>query len=165
MAMSFNLRYAGVLDFHEFTRHICEWFEKKGFEYYITMQKSTPQDFGNKEEQTIKGWYNETEYHRIYVTVKLTLWDATPVEITENGETKEKTKGRLLVVGKGDMETDFEGHFNKTTFSKKLKQFMENYVLNQRYDAMWGDDLHYRVQGLGEHIKSYLNYNSQGKYF
>lgn len=165
MAMSFNLRYAGVLDFHDFTKHICNWFEKKGFEYFITVQKSSAQDFGVKEEQTIKGWYNETEYHRIYVTVKLTLWDTTPVEITENEQKKQMTKGRLLVAGKGELQTDFEGHFNQSTFTKKLKQFMENFVINQRYGAIWEDDLHYRVQGLGEHIKSYLNYSSQGKYF
>ncbi len=165
MAQAFNIRYAGVIDFHGFTKYICDWFEKKGFEFYITVQKSTAQDFGVKEEQVIKGWYNETEYHRIYVTVELTMWDSVPVEIVENGEKKEMTKCRLLVKGNGKMETDFEGHFESTKFTQKLKKFMEDYVINQRYGAIWEDDLHYNVLGLGEHIKAYLNLNSQGKYF
>ncbi len=165
MPQSFNLRYAGVLDFHAFTKHICDWFEKKGFEHYISVQKSTSQDFGLKEEQVIKGWYNETEYHRIYISVELTLWDSVPVEMVEAGEKKEMTKGRLLVKGKGSMEKDFAGHYNSSKFTKKLKKFMENYVINERYDAIWEDDLHYRVLALNEHIKAFLDMNTQGKYF
>lgn len=159
------IRYKGIFNLQELIKAITDWFEKKNYEHYIYQTKTKDKDFGSEEEYGIKGWVNETEYHRLTVDVYMHLWDANPVEVTENGEKKTMTKAAMLIKIKGDLDQDFAERFKHSHFAKKLKQFMEEKVLNYRYGVIWADDHVYRIEGLGNYIKQFLNMNTQGKYW
>lgn len=160
-----HIRYKGVFNTDELIKAITDWFEKKGYEYYIYQTKSKESDFGTDYEYGIKGWVNETEYHRLLVDVYIKIYDAVAVEVTENGEKKEMTKAAMYIKVDGDLQTDFAERFEHSGFAKKLKSFMENYIINERYGAIWMDDHFYRIEGLGDYIKEFLNCNTVGKYF
>lgn len=160
-----HLRYKGVFNLQDLIKAITDWFEKKGYEFYIYQTKAKKKDFGAEEEYGIRGWVNETEYHRLIVDVYLHLYDAVPVEITENGEKKEMTKAAMYIKVEGDLQKDFSGRFKHSTFAKKLKKFMDEKVLNEKYGVIWEDDHVYRIEGMANYIKQFLNMNTQGKYF
>ncbi|MGM5482799.1 MAG: hypothetical protein ACQESF_05025 [Nanobdellota archaeon] len=160
-----QIRYKGVFHVQELVKAVTDWFEKKNYEHYIYQTKTNAKTFGSEEEYGIKGWVNETEYHRLIVDVYIHIYDAVPVEITENGKKTEMTKARMIIKIEGSLQKDFADRFAHSKFSQKLRKFMEDNVLFWRYGAIWEDEHEYRIEGLGEYIKSFLKMNTQGKYF
>ncbi len=162
---SFILRYKGVFDLQGLISTVTGWFEKLGYETYIYQTKSKVTAFGTEEEFGIRGWMNETEYHRLKIDVYFKMFDVTPVEVVQDGEKRELTKAAVEATGSGQFITDFSDRFEGSTFMQKLKQFMEKRIINERYDTIWKDNFHYRVQELNEVIKRFFDMSGQGKYW
>ncbi|MFP4403135.1 MAG: hypothetical protein ACOC3X_03480 [Nanoarchaeota archaeon] len=163
--MVIHIRHKGVFDQKKLVQAVLDWFSAGDYEHYFYLTKSKSTDFGAEEEYGIRGWYNETEYHRVNVDVYLHIYDANVVEVEENSEKKQMIKGAIHITVDGKIEKDFAGQFNQSTFTKKLQEFMESKVIKQRYDVIWEDDMHYRLQGLANYLKDFLNFNTVGKYF
>jgi hypothetical protein len=163
--MVVHIRYKGVFDLDGFIQAIIDWFNTGGYEHYFDTTKTKNTDFGLEEEYNIRGWYNETEYHRVHVNVFMHIYDSNKVEVVENNEKKIMTKAAIHIMLSGKLEYDYMGQFKGSSFAKKLKKFMDEKVINQRYDVIWRDDMHYRIQGLANYVKEYFKFNTIGKYF
>lgn len=161
----FDIKYKGVFDIDDLVKLIVGWFQKYGYEHYIYQSKGKVGDFGAEEEVGIKGWVNETEYHRLTVDVYFHVWDANPVEIIQDGKKKTMIKGAVQVNGKGQLIMDFTNRFGKSKMMMKLRDFMNKYVINERYGTIYDDDLHFKVQELGNEIKQFFNMSTDGKYW
>jgi len=160
-----HIRYKGTLDFQEIWRLIGDWFESKGFEVIERKAKHKVDVTGEELETAMDAWRNVTDYYRFYMTAYAKYFDAEYVDVVENGKKKRLLKARIHFMVSGKLELDYANRYGKSKLTKQLGKFMNNYVLHWQWDAIYGDQLNYKILELQNVIKEYLGMTVTGSEF
>ncbi|MBN2458291.1 hypothetical protein JXB31_04135 [Candidatus Woesearchaeota archaeon] len=160
-----HLKYKGIFNLGGVLSIVTDWLETRGYEVIIKKVKHKTKTFGFEDEYEIRGWRDETDYHRIYIDFYMHMWDANEVDVLIEGQKKRLMKARLYMSIQGKIETDPSGRFDTSMFSKALRKFMYDKVIHHKYESVWGDKLQYKMHEIYGHIKEYLDMQSKGMYF
>lgn len=157
-----HIRYKGLLDFDALWRMIGNWFESKGFIVLVNKAKHATSAFGEVLESEITAWRNVTDYYRFEMRVYHKYWDAQPVEVDRNGQKKTLLKARYHFMVSGKLIFDYDNRFDKSRWTQALQRFMESKVLKWQWDAIYGDQLNYKILELMNVIKEFINMEVTG---
>lgn len=160
-----HIKYKGIFDFQELWRLIGDWFESKSFEVIEGKAKHKMGTFGEDFECIMDAWRNVTEYYRFEMRVYAKYWDGNYVEVIKEGTKKKKMKARLYLRISGALIIDYSDRFERSTFAKGLGKFMNKHVVHWQWDAVYGDQLNYKILELQNVIKEYLNMEARGSEF
>ncbi len=116
-------KYKGIFDLGGLTNVVIDWFETRGYEVQMTKVKHKARSAGFEDEYQIKGWMDETEYHRIEIIFTMRLWEGNFVEVVVNGQQKKLMKGRFTIYLTGKLELDTTGRYESSIFAKGLRNF------------------------------------------
>ena len=144
---SFYIQYKGIWDMRDLYQAIADFFRQKKFKFYETQQRlRKPSPFGAELLYQFEARRRVEEYYEWVVNVNMETFDEHEVEvILRDGKKKKMTKGRLWIQILGRVETDYEKLWEKSAFLAHLKSFYNKYIVKKRFEAVWWDELQYRI--------------------
>jgi len=159
------LRYKGVFDFNGTWKLAMDWLESKGFEVQENKAKRNMKDFGEELETQMTGWRNVTDYYRFQIIVYQKYWDASYVDVVKNGVKKRMLKARIVFKVSGNLILDYSDRYETSRMTKAVGKFLNKYIYKWQIDAIYGDQLWYKVHELHDLIKDYLKLEVTGSEF
>jgi len=160
-----HIKYKGIYDFAELWRLIGDWFESKSFEVVEGKAKHKMGTFGEEFETIMHAWRNVTDYFRFEMVVYSKYWDGNYVEVVKGGQKKKMIKARLYMRIGGTLVMDYSDRYDRSNFGKGLGKFMDKFVMRWPADAVYSDQLHYKIHELMNVVKEYLNVEAKGSEF
>ena len=152
------IRYKGVLDLEGLYRVIVQWLKARRYWFHETTYKhKVPGPFGAEEEIRFKAERKCTEYYRHDVMIYFHIYEQQEVEVIKEGKKQKLIKCKLQIVIEGTLVCDYQGRFDKTAFSQKLRQFAHDHLIKHQVEDVWYDELQYRMIKLQAIIKDYID--------
>ncbi|RJQ16879.1 hypothetical protein C4573_02345 [Candidatus Woesearchaeota archaeon] len=152
-----RILYNGIFDFDGVYRFMYDWIIREGYDFHEKRYKDKPDTHGGSEAEI--EWEcdrKETEYIKQHLFFYFHTRDAVEVEVVVNGVKKTMTKARLEIRLSCFLELDWQNRF-KGKISKLFGELLMKKILKWEWILKYGDDLYYRVYGLGEQVKTFLN--------
>ena len=120
---------------------------------------------GMELETFIDAWRNITDYYRFEMRAYAKYRDAQFVEVVKGGVKKRLVKGRVLIMISGVLVLDYSDRYEKSRYTQALGKFLNKYVLHWQWDAVYGDQLNYKILELQNVVKEYLAMEATGSEF
>lgn len=151
-----RIQYIGVFDFGELYKQMQTWYSEKEYKFHEKVYKQKP---GQSEiELEWEGYREETPYVRFWVHIYIHLFDLQDVEIIHEGVKKKMNKARLSIDIWGKLELDWQEEFERSRFTRKLRDFFHTFIFSETKDlGMYWDKLYYHIFGFHTAIKEYLD--------
>ena len=156
------LRYQGLFDWSGLYKSMVDWLKKYRFYFHEqTYKHKVPSPKGAEQELR---WFAEVDvndYIRFKMTIEIHLWDMTEVEVVKDGKKKVLTNARMEIVLLGDLILDWMNKFEKSKFTRALRDFYNKYIIRREIESFYGDMLYYRMWNFHSYIKKYLDLQTQ----
>jgi len=159
-----HLMFKGIIDINEFWMVIIDHLRSKMYEVNETKVKhkgGPPESI----EYGLRAWRNVSTYARYIMNVNVIVWDMVDVVVVKDGVKKKLKKCRFLVNVSGDLELDYANRFERSAFSKAVRDFLNQKILIWKILVYWGDQLDYKVQELADVMKEYMKMETRGSSF
>jgi hypothetical protein len=162
------LRYTGLFDFDGLYAAITDWGKNYGYMWHEKMYKhKVPSPDGAEQEMTWIIDKNVTEFIKFDLLIDTHIWEMTEVEVEVNGKKKTLTKARMEIKIAGNVSYDWQGKFKGSKFKGKMLGWWRNVFFKKNFEAIYHDQLTYRVWNLHALMKKYFDmqtkkYNYKG---
>ena len=159
------LQFKGIWDMQDIYETVADFMRENKFKFYEKFQRHrSPSPFGVERQHVLSGEREVEHYYKWTVNATLETFDEHDVEVvTKDGQKKTLTKGRLWVRIVGNVEMDFEGIYEKSAFTARLRNFYHNHVVKKKIEGVWWDQLYYHiVLKLHAKLKERLKMVSEG---
>ncbi len=157
-----TLRYTGLFDFDGLYTAVIDWAKLYGFKWHEKSYKhKVPSPKGAEQELD---WVIEkkvTEYISNKIIFTIHTWDQQEVEVDTDGKKKTLTNARMYIVIEGELEFDWQRRFAGSSFAKRLGDWYRNIVYKKELEAVYLDQLYYRIWGLHSILKKYFDMQTQ----
>ena len=141
------LQYKGVWDMQDLYETIADFFRNQKFKFHEIFYKhkrSSP--FGVERQYGWNATRKSEEYYEFVVDIFLHTYDARDVEVKmQDGSKKLFIKGRVWIQIVGYVHVDYEKKWEDNVFYAQLRNFYHKYVIQKKMEAIWWDELHYKV--------------------
>ncbi len=156
------VRYTGVLDLDGLYRVIVQWLKARRYWFHETTYKhKVPSPFGAEEQIRFRAERKCSEYYKHDITIMFHIWDQVPVEIIEEGKKQKLIKAKVEIVIQSTCTLDYQNKFGKTPLMRMLRTFFQNYIIREKIENIWGDELYYRTIKLQAVIKDFINMHTK----
>lgn len=151
------VRIKGIFDFSGLYSYMKKWMVDRHYEFHEKRFKEKPKGhfFPDKE---INWWAEKklTDYIMFRIDIYMHLWDTEHIQITKDGKKEEMVNGRMQVEIKGEIITDYSNEFEKSSFFKKIENFLNMRVLYKDILLKYLDSFDYELYAFENDIKKYL---------
>jgi hypothetical protein len=154
----YEVRYSGLFDFDGLYAAVIDWGKNYGYMWHeIYYKHKVPRPTGAEQQFRWDLTRKVTNYlsHKIVFIVH--IWDMLEVEVDVNGIKKPLTSGRIFIKIQGTLITDWQNKFEGSKFKQKLGHFYRHFVYGKEVEAIYGDQLHYRVIDMQTILKKYFD--------
>ncbi|HLC74881.1 MAG TPA: hypothetical protein VJH88_03420 [Candidatus Nanoarchaeia archaeon] len=152
------IRFQGLFDWGGLYYHIADWFKRYRYFLFEEMYKhKVPSPFGAEQELYWYGDKEVNEWVRFRIHLDFHLWDMTEVEVIKDGKKKLLTNARIEIKIRGDLIFDWQHKFEKSKFTRMLRDLYLGYVWRRETSSVYGDMIYYRMLNLHAYIKKYLD--------
>ena len=143
---SMHLRYKGVWDMQDLYESMVDYIRKKKYKFHERIYKHKhPSPFGVERQYIWEAIKEETEWLKFTINIYMHTYDAHDVEVMmKDGSQRVFTKGRIWMEFTGDVENDYDKHFDESSFYTHIKDFYNKYFLKKLYSEVIWDRLWYR---------------------
>lgn len=141
------IQYKGVWDMQDLVETMVDFFRLQKFKFReLHYVHKTPSPFGRERKYIWQAWRHVEDYYKFFVDIYMHTYDAKDVEVKLlDGSKKIYTKGRLWLQIVGQVEVDYEKKWEGNAFYAQLRNFYQKYVVQKKFEAIWWDELHYKV--------------------
>lgn len=141
------IQYKGVWDVQDLYETIIDFFKLQKFKFHERYYRHRrPSPFGAERRYIWEATRKAEDYYQFVVVIHIDAHDTTDVEVRlPDGSKKVYTKGRIRIVIMGRVEVDYEKKWEGNVFYAQLRNFYNKYVIQKKMEAIWWDELHYKV--------------------
>lgn len=158
-----RLRYTGLFDFSELYALIVEWMKQRRFWFQEKSYKhKVPSPLGAEQELDFIGDKAVTEFYKQEISMNIHLYDMTEVEVVHEGVTKKLTNARVEISIQGNVVIDYEKRWQKGKFNNFIFDLYRKYIAKKEMEALYGDQLYYRMYKLHAEIKNFFDMQTKG---
>ena len=144
---TYHIQYKGVWDMDDLVKTMADFFKLQKFklrEKMIQHKRAGP--FGPEIKNMWEAWRDVEDWYKFFVDIYFHTYDTQDIEVVlPDGSKKIYTKGRIWIQFRGHVELDYEKRFEKNVFYAQLRNFYNKYVTQKKIEALWWDELHYKV--------------------
>lgn len=155
-----RISYKGVFDYDHLQLFIKQYFISRKYTFQEKSNKyKKGNPYGKEMEAKTTAERQFNEYFKWHINTYAHYFDLREVEVIKDGVKKKMTKGKFFIEIDGKLETDYQGHFDKSSFTFGIKRFIDNMILF-RYERMGGviwDKLYYEMLRFHNALKKYLD--------
>ncbi|MFH1770390.1 MAG: hypothetical protein ABH828_02420 [archaeon] len=150
------VQYNGDYDLGGLYKLITGWLMDRGYEFQDKRFKEK-EDLaeGNYMKLDFTGRKKETAYTRLWMFLRIRIWEKKDEERIVDGEKKLITGGRIIIRIQGKVEFDWQDRFTGTKFREVLGSFY-NWVMKKEHEILHVDRQEYEVLKLEYAIKKFL---------
>lgn len=144
---TYYIQYKGIWDMQDLYETMADFFRNQKFKFYETFHRhKRPTPFGADVRYRWQAMRNVEDYYRFVVEIYMEAFDSSDIEVRlPDGNKKIYTKGRIFIRLLGRVEVDYEKKWEDNVFYAQLRNFYNKYVLQKKFEAIWWDELHYKV--------------------
>jgi hypothetical protein len=150
------VEFKGIFDCEGLYRFIIKWLQDRSFEFHEKTYKHKPGMVGKEQEMKWEAWQKANDYIRYWFDIYIHVWDMQEVEVIKDNQKVIQIKVRIRIVIGGRVERDWQKAFAKKDYFRRVRGFMDKYLLYKDLTGVWGDIVHYKVVKLQNEIKEYL---------
>ena len=154
----YEVRYSGLFDFDGLYAAVIDWGKNYGFMWHeIYYKHKVPRPTGAEQQfkwqltKKVSGYLS----HKIDFLVH--IWDMLEVEVDVNGVKKPLTSGRIYIKISGTLIMDWQDKFTGSGFKEKLGHWYRHFVYRKEVEAIYWDQLHYRIIDMQTILKKYFD--------
>ena len=144
---TYHIQYKGVWDMQDLIETLADYFKRQKFKLRekISIHK-TPSPFGAERKYMWEAWRDVEDYYRFFVDIYFHTYNVQDIEVKlPDGSKKIYTKGRIWMQYKAYVVVDYEKKWEGNVFYAQLRNFYNKYVVQKKIEALWWDELHYKV--------------------
>lgn len=151
------LKYKGTFNWRSLMKFMRAWCDANHYVYYELFYKEKPGNYGTEIR-----WYAKIEkkidgFYRHFITWQVRIWDNEQIEVIKDGKKVIMDSGRIRIYFNTIVELDYEGHFEKSSFHKKLESFLRDHILVEEVNAIHWDGLYYEMMRFKNEVEAQLN--------
>jgi len=144
---SYHIQYKGVWDMQDLVETMSDFFKLQKFKIRekLVLHKR-PSPFGVERKYFWEAWRDVEDYYKFVVDIFFHTYDAQDVEVKlPDGSKKTYTKGRIWIQYNAHVVVDYAKKWEGNAFFAQLRNFYNKYVVQKKIEALWLDELHYKV--------------------
>ena len=151
------VQYSGEYDLGGLYQLITNWLFDRNYEYKGNNRFKEKEDLaeGNYMKMDFAGQKKETAYTRLWMKLRIRVWEKKDEEKIIDGEKKLVTGGRIIMRIQGTVEFDWQNRFEGSWFKETIGSFY-NWVMKKEHEILHVDRQEYEVLKLEYAIKKYL---------
>ncbi len=141
------IQYKGVWDMQDLFETVYDFFKNQKFKFKEKFHfRKRPSAFGTEGKYIWEATRQVEDYYQFIVDMYIHPYDMQDIEVKlPDGTKKTYTKGRLWIQIVGRVELDYEKHWESNAFYAHLRNFYNKYIVQKKFEAIWWDELHYKV--------------------
>ena len=143
----FHIQYKGVWDMDDLVETMADFFRRQKFKLREKLAFSKrPSPFGKEWKTQWEAKRDVEDYYQYFVDIYFHTYDTQDIEVKmPDGSTKTYTKGRIWIQYNAKVIIDYEKKWEGNVFYAHLRNFYHKYVIQKKIEALWWDELHYKV--------------------
>jgi len=151
------LKYKGIFDLDKVFKTIIAWYTSHNYEFQEDKYKhKVPPPGGMEWELSWRGWRKVNEYVKFDVIVEFHIWDFKWIEVVKDGKKQKLAQGRIQIEFEGTLTLDYQNRFYGNKFLQVLQDLYQKYIIKQKIENIWEDELYYRILKLFSETKEAL---------
>ncbi len=155
-----RIRYRGTYDFQKLMKTINGWLNGRKYKSsegrYV--HKEGPQ--GDLNVVSIYGFKKPSEWAKVDATIDVQTRGTMNVEVIKNGQKQMMQEGLVIVDIKGSIKLDPYDRFSKTPWMEKLRNFINEYVLQKDIFFILADSHQLELLDLHRKVKEVLEFET-----
>jgi hypothetical protein len=156
------IRYKGTFDWPGVYRLCKMWLEDNR---YVNHNELRYKHKGEEVEIDLAGERKIDEMHKFHVSIYFHLWQLKDITVAQGTKTLKMNNGLLQIEIWGGVEVDYQGRFQKTEFTRKLRTWWHHNIGQREYQANYNDRLVFDLYQLQTAIKTFLNMETDINYY
>ncbi|MBR9676710.1 hypothetical protein GOV04_01040 [Candidatus Woesearchaeota archaeon] len=127
---SYWIKRVGVFDYNDLYNSVKNWFEAKKYRFIEKNYKNK----GNEINISMAPVKKVSEYVRFVIGLDMFILDIKNVDVVKDGKKTTMQQARAKIKLTYNVETDYQGRFDKSEKLQKLKKFIDNKLLKKKLD-------------------------------
>jgi len=152
----FLVKHRGFFDQQALFQAIQGWFAAEEMDFSLGDYKIKSTDTGTEILYTAKADRKMTDYIKFYIEIRMRIFNMRDVEIVQDGNKKKLQEGQIVVEINSTLETDWQGRFEKGTWTQKMGTLIKEKILKYKISDYYEDMLIDKDQSLIRTIKTAL---------
>ncbi len=151
-----KIEYEGLFSARELYKLIDNWFFEKGYDKREKQSSEIIKPTGKYVEMEFEPWKKVTDYAKNVIWIRLIMEDVKEVEIEKDGAKVKLNQGKVHIVFKGFLETDYEHRWEGKPIFYFIRVIFDKY-LYKPFTMGFKQGVKEDVVHLHTQIKAFLN--------
>ena len=156
------IKFRGVFDWNQLYHTWINWMKSQLMKYHENIYKDKPTAGNTREiELDCMGEVKIDEFHKWIVKVSIHIWDATPVEVVQEGKKRQMLRGRIYIIIKAEVLRDYQGVYDHTPLLQRARGLILKMTEWEEKIPIW-DTYYYKTIKLHSLLKQALGMDTGG---